>query len=372
MKLRWICLPCAILAVFLIISRSSRAVDQRPINEVLTKQVLTKEDLQVIDTFLGEAIQELLRTRDFTTVAQLRAVILSKHGKQPQYVQQYSESARRHLQAGIQKALALPEDRQAKVLANLLIIIDQLQDMAMADLAIGVLGHKNMMVRYWAVHSLTNPTIVAKLKAGGEAGLRTARVVGEQFKGLVGTSAPEVLALMAGFAGSLDLTQTNDLLLQVADARIQQYNSWSVKYELAEIAVLKALSDKIGSAGSNRPALAQRFGQLLSCAVQRYIKGKDILIDTQKRQVASVIVETEAKCLAKLLGDTASTSFRRALERDDYAGLSAEHNRLLGDANQAGQLAAKLNFNFGKDPRGRDRLSPVSLPDPPAKSATGN
>ena len=110
--------------------------------------------------------------------------------------------------------------------------------------------------------------------------------------------------------------------------------------------------------------LARRFGQLYSYVFQRYIKGRDVLSDTQKNQLASVLVETEISCISKRLKVTQSV-VKNAVEQGDYTALLQEHSRLLGDETKAGQLPLKLNFDYGKGPDGSRRIAPLALPEPP-------
>ncbi len=119
----------AVLVAFVVLVTSSSvmAVDTRAIDEVLKKTVLDSQDFQVIDVFLAEAVQELVRERDFTTIARKRSVIISRKSEQAQYAQQFSQSALTHIQAGFGKAQELsPEQRKANVTVNLLILIDGL------------------------------------------------------------------------------------------------------------------------------------------------------------------------------------------------------------------------------------------------------
>lgn len=364
MKLRWALFPGLIMAVFFVVSPRSEAVSQNDINLVLGKQVLDQQDLAVIDTFLAEAIDELVKTRDFTEVAQIRAIILSKQAGQGQYNQQFSQSARKHLGAGIQKALTLPEDRQTKVLVNLLILVDRLQDVQMADLSLNMLTHPATVVRYWAVRSLANPAIVAKMKTAGDSGVRLIATVADRFRPIVRNSSPEMLALMAQFAGQAGLSQTDQLLITVADARISAYNAWAVKRELVDSTILKTLAARITAAGPNKNTMAQRFAQLLSCAMQRTVKGGTRLTEKHKNELASVLVEVEDKALSALLGSR-QTAIRRAFEGNDYNALQSQYNILFGQGNTPGQLVTKVGFNFGQDPSGRDKTNPIPLPDPP-------
>ena len=369
----------AVLVAFFVLATDSSvmAVDTRAIDEVLKKAVLETQDFKVIDDFLAEAVQELARERDFTTIARRRSVIISRKSKQAQYAQQFSQSALRHIQAGFGKAQELrPEQRKTNVITNLLILIDGLEDLGLADLALARLKDENAVVRYWAVHCLTSPAIVQQLNAGAASNPGPATGIAGQLKDLVDTSNSETLALIAKFAATVNVPQGEGLLLQVADARIKRYADWTVKHELSEIALLKLLESKLplssqGPGGAvpaslGKPAIAQRFAQLYSYAIQRYLKGQDVLNNTQKGNLASVLVEVQEKCVSRLLG-TPQTTFRRAIERANLAAISDEHNGLFGNGAAAGQLPSKLGFDYGTDGAGAKRTAPIPLPDPVKK-----
>jgi len=369
----------AVLVAFLVlaIDSSVMAADTRAIDAVLKKTVLEPQDFKVIDDFLSEAVQELVRERDFTTIARNRSVIVSRRGTQAQYVQQFSQFALKHIQAGFGKAQELrPEQRKTNVIINLLILIDALEDLGLADLALANLKDANAVVRYWAVHCLTNPAVVQQLNAGAASDPGPATGIAGQLKGLVDTSNSETVALIAKFAATVNIPQGEGLLLQVADMRIKRYADWTIKHELSEIALLKLLESKLplssqGPGGAmpaslGKPAIAQRFAQLYSYAIQRYLKGQDVLNNTQKGHLASVLVEVQEKCISRLLG-TPQTTFRRAIERANLTAISDEHNRLLGNGAAAGQLPSKLGFDYGTDSDGAKRTAPVPLPDPVKK-----
>lgn len=352
----------------------SLAVSTREVDEVLKKGVLDNEDLKIIDDFLAEAVRELIRTRDFTSIAQLRTVILSRRSTQGQYAQQFSESALKHIQEGFNEAQTLrPEDRKTKVIINLLILIDGLEDLRLRDMAIGMLKDKNMIVRYWAVHCLTNPAILQKLNSEAASNPTTAQTIAEQFKEIVETSSPEIIGMIARFAATVKIPQGEELLLQIADMRIKRYYDWTVKFELLDVSILKLLESKIplssqplGGPTSSKPAIARRFAQLYSYAIQRYIKGQEILNNTQKQHLTSVLVEIEEKCIGRLLGRQQVT-IRRAIERGNMPGILEEHNRLLGDETSPGQLPTKFEFDYSTTPTDPKRTSPIPLPDPPIK-----
>lgn len=377
MKIKW--LFFAVLTAFFVLSTSSssKAVNTVNIDKVLKKTVLDESDFKIIDDFLGEAIRELVKTKDFTSIAQARAVILSRKSTQGQYAQRFFESAHRQIQSGFEQAQSLrPDDRKTNVIINLLILIDGLEDIRLADLAIPWLKDQNMVARYWAVHSLTNPAAVQQLNSAASSNPSLTRTIVDRLKEVVETSNPEILAQIARFAANVNIPQGEELLLQVADVRIKSYAEWTVQHEFYDVGILKLLESKIplsapGSSAilpatsAGKPEVARRLAQLYSYVIQRYIKGKEknILNDDQKRGLLSVIIETEDKCISRLMEKPQAT-LRRAVERDSMTTLLEEHNKLLGADGAPGQLPSKLGFDYGSN-----RTAPIPLPDPPQKPA---
>ena len=159
----------AVLAAFLFLAVSSvyAAVNTREVDKVRSKAVLDSGDLQIIDSFVAEAVRELVKTNDFTSIAKVRTVILSrssssKNSAQAQYAEQFSESAYKYISSSLKQASRLtPEEHKLKVMVNLLILVDGLEDLRLADLAIELLNDDNTVVRYWAVHSITNSGIIS-------------------------------------------------------------------------------------------------------------------------------------------------------------------------------------------------------------------
>ena len=373
-----------VLAAFLVLAMhsGSEAVNTRGIDRVRNKGVLDSRDFQIIDDFVNEAVRELVMTKDFSSIATIRSVILarrsSKTSVQAQYAEEFSKSALKYISSGFQEAEKLTlEGRKLKVKVNLLILMDGLSDVRLADLAIGMLKDKNAVIRYLAVRSLTNAGIVKQLNSGGADNSKLARrIVGRlgeppllSYESKKGGSGPEVIRLMAEFAAAVKVAQGEDLLGQIADMRMKRYADWTVKYELLDAAILRLLFEKITSGGSSSPAVARRFGQLYSYVLQRYIKGRDSLNTTQKHQLASVLVETEQSCIVKLLG-MPQTVIKRAVERGDYTALLQEHSRLLGDKTRAGRLGLKLKFDYGKTSDGVKRIAPLALPERPKPKAS--
>jgi len=354
--------------VLTLLTISRAQVDSRRIEEVVKKSVLTPEDMEIIDAFVTDAVGRLVRTTDFTEVAKTRAVIVSHQIAQAQYAQRFSDAALREIGKGFDYATneITDPDRRFKVFTNLLILASELNDPRLIELGIRMIPHENAMVRYWAVRMATNPSVWAKLGQDQNTAVPLARRIVDACGAVVETSSPEILYLMAQFAGRYDTSPAQELLLRIADVRIKRYADWAVKYELVDTGILKLLSAKVVSGSAASPQLARQFAQLYSYAIQRYIRNlKDNnLKELSGSYLASVLVETEQQCLSKLL-NAPQTSITRAVEAGDASALQAEHDRLLGGANQAGALPSKFNFTYGS---AQDkRTAPLALPDPPQR-----
>jgi len=356
--------------VLTLLTISRAQVDTRRIEEVLKKDVLTQQDFAVIDAFVNEAIGRLVRTIDFTEVAKTRAYIVSHQGAQAQYAQRFSEALQREIAAGFDYAANEISDaeRRFRVFTNLLILVNELKDPQLVDLAVRMLPHANAAVRYWAVRTATSPEIWSKLSQDQASAAPLARKIIDASGPIVAASRPEVLYLMAEFAGRYDTVPAEDLLGRIADVRIGQYATWAVEYELADTAILRLLCDKITAGGTANPQLAKQFAQLYSYAIQRYIKGirADNLKGLSRNYLASVLIDTEEQCLGRLLG-TPQANVRRAIEAADLDALQAEHDRLLGGPNQTGTLPSKLRFTYGSP--GDNRSVPLAMPEPAQERA---
>ncbi|MBN1804072.1 MAG: hypothetical protein JW837_02355 [Sedimentisphaerales bacterium] len=376
MKIKWVIIAVLVVFLVLVINPGSKAVNTREVDNVRKKAVLDSSDLKIIDDFLAQAINELVTERDFTTIAQKRTVILSRKSDQGQYAQQFTESARKHIAQGFLDAQRLPrKERITGVTINLLILVDGLQDLGLADQAITMLNNENMVIRYWAVHSLTNPEVIAQLKTA--ANPNQSAVLAAKFSEILDTSTPEILAMIARFAADINIPQTEKLLCRIAEIRIKQYARWTVKYELYDSAILNYIAGKIskdsqnsGSTSQSKAELARCFAQLFSYAVQRYVKGADILDSTQKSHLITVLADTEDKCIGLLLNKPQMT-IRRAIERNSLPDILAEHDRLLGSAVTTGQLPQTLKFDYSTNPNGPRLTAPLPLPDPPVKNVVG-
>ncbi len=343
-------------------------IDTRDIEAVRSKGVLDSSDLQIIDRFVAESLAELTHTKDFSSIANARSIILaccsSKESGQQQYSQQFGESAKRHIASAIAEVEGLSDqDRKAKVLTNLLILVDGLGDVRLVELALPYLKSDNKAIRYWAAHSVTNDTIYKQLDSEGLEGEKTAGRIADELGRAANDSGAETLALMVDFASKLKIHQGEELLLKIADVRISRYEDWKVRYELLDADVLRALAAKMKSSDAGASEAGRRFGQLLSFVFQRYVKGRDNLSEVQKQRLLTVLIETEKNCISELLKP--QTAVKRAITADDSDALMAEHDRLLGNGTKAGDLGIR----YGDSSGGASESSPRVLANPPVRSA---
>ncbi len=342
-------------------------VDPRPIDAVRNKTVLEPADLQVIDDFVSAAVKDIMRTKDFSQVSKARAVLIGKRGTQPQFAQQFSESCRKQIAAGLEQAATnLPNDRKFKVMVNLLITADALQDPVMADIGLKHLGHADAVLQYWAVRLVTNSAAAEKLKQGNWP------VGGQIVNGLLQLVRPSsskqgdcrevVLAPIAEFAAKIGTAEGQALLAEVTDARISQQARGQVHDGHVDTVILKLLYGQMSDPAnaSKKASLAGRFAQLYSYVIQRLAKAGTTFSQAEREQWASVVVEVEDKCVAPVL-EGYQTPLRKAIEKGDLAGLQAEHDRLLGSSAAQGQLVAKWQFDYGTGADGKPQAWPKEL-----------
>jgi hypothetical protein len=136
-------------------------VDSSRIDVVIKKSVLTQQDFEIIDAFAADAIGRLVRTVDFTEVAKTRASIVGHQSAQAQYAQRFSEACLREIGQGFEYATNEISDpqRRFKIFANLLILVNELNDPRLVDLGIRLISHESNAVRYWAVRVATSPSV---------------------------------------------------------------------------------------------------------------------------------------------------------------------------------------------------------------------
>jgi hypothetical protein len=363
MKSKWLIIAVTLGLWMLAANSGSKAVSPRQIENVREKGVLGSADFEKIDNFVDEAVHELIRTKELSSISKLRTIILqqstsNKPSAQAQYTTQFYESAYKHIQQAFKDAAELPtQERRFVVTVNLLILADGLlanagDNLKLVDPAIERLQDENMVIRYWAVRVVTNPRVIEHLKSGNSQ--LTQRII-EQLRNTIESSSPEIVVLIAEFAAEMNTPQADELLLLAAGVRIKKYADWTADYKAADVSILKSLCKRILAGGEKKIYLARSFGQLYSSAIQRYIRGQDYLNDTQKQQLGSLLVEIEDKCVRQLL--QYQTAIKTAVGQENFNALWRAHNALFA------QLAQKYKFRY-VDQNGNESQTPVLLLEP--------
>ncbi len=361
---------CAVLASLIItlFAPVCWAVDTRLIDGVRQKDVLDEKDFEIIEQFVRDAIDELVNTVDFTQVARLRAIIVTRQSEQAQYAEQYSKYLRKYIGEAFVKTKDLEDaTRRHRVRVNLTILVSQLENPRLIDVALDVLEDGDESVQYWAARTLTSRRLIQKVEttSGNSA---VVDKIASKFEGIVETARPEVLRIVADFSAVSNSEQTKSLLLKIADMRIKGYSDWTATASPLDIRVLKLLCERLQMNDGKTAEFGRRFAQLYSYVMQKYIaalRNEDLLDEEQRQQLASILVEIEDKCIGKLTG-LQQTVIKRAVELDDDNTLFLEHGRLLGDATRRGELPRKFDFDYGTAADGSRLMQPRDLPQPPS------
>jgi len=341
-------------------------LDTAGIDKVTKKDVLDQQDLAAIDRFVADGVQEIVATKDFSAIGNVRASIAARaHSSVPsadiQYHPQYIAAATKSLPKGFADAKKISDaDRRAKVTLNLLILLDTLNNAALADIALPMIADDNAAVRYWAVHAVTSPAVIEQFNTG-KASAATARTIAERLATQIKVeTSPHILSQIARFGSGVTIPQAQALLQQIADMRLKKYQTWTVNNIPFDETVLRMLGEK---AAAQDKAAALQFCQLYAYAIEMYSKGQKILDKSQMEQLATVLVQTEAHMLPKLLG-APQTGIKRAVEKDNEQALLTEYKDLFGEGETRGKLSAALNIEY-QNADGTKRPTPLPLPEKP-------
>jgi hypothetical protein len=366
--MRYIYLPFIVIFLSLLPCGISQGVIRTSgIEVVVDKDVLDSSDFAVIDDFVSNGVNELLKTTDFSSVASIRSTILrynssNKESAKEQYSNAFFESIYRHMGRVFSEIESIDSaQRRHQIIINLLILVDNLGNRRLAEYAVQFLNSENTVVRYWALHSVSNRTIIEQMNTGAD-GLLLANKVAKLILEQVETAKAEEQDLMLQFASGINLQDGDKIILSIADVRISRYAKWEVNYELLDARLLWLLHNELSNADTEKQkAFGKRFCILFSYVFQRYIKGAEVLDETHKRHLASVLVDVERNCVSSILGQ-AQITVKQTIEGDSMFGLLEEHNRLLGDETRAGELPKLFNCDYGNNADGSSRMYPPELP----------
>ena len=361
-------------AIFLIIFSfcfSVFAANTARIDVLRSKETLADSDTEVIEAFLSEAFNEILAENDFSDIASLRTVIVSRSSSelesgQIQYGPRFFTAAQKQVPQTLQKTSQMPDGRRKELLTmNLLILVNDLGNVEIAKNALDYLQNPNTMIRYWAVSCLTNNNILRQLNSTDSAeNSQLAEQFIQKLQAVAQTEqSGDILIQLAQFASAVKPSAANEILNQITQKRTNLYLNWQVENEMVESWILKALSDRAKIDTENASVMAKNFAILYSLVVQRYVTGQAILPETNIRNLVSVIVQAE-KYLSQFLPDWPG-NLKSAIEKGGGSTLLAQHDLLFGSANTVGKLPVAANFDYGKNPDGSVKTAPPTLQKPP-------
>jgi hypothetical protein len=329
--------------------------------------------IEVIVNYWRKSLDTLMLSEDTEKIVELRLELKKYKGSDHLsfYSSAYQKAAKEHLKVAIDTVGKWEDNaKKVRVERNLMILIAEIGSVGLVDLALPKLSNKDPMVRYWAVRSLTSKEIIdqSKPEAVTRDDTRTAQIVAGLEDYLKATPDTVTIPLVTFFAGEINTAASRKMLLEIADRRIDAYMKWTVTNEQIDADILKSLGNvgvkTVDSA--QKQELLSRFGQLYACVLGRFMQAEKKPWVSRERLI-SVIVEVEDKILtnSKYISGW-SAKFRTNIGTNKP--LNDDYNLLFGSNGQAGELAAKLNFNYGKDSSGKPLIVPRPLPLPPVSA----
>ncbi|HBG28171.1 MAG: hypothetical protein A2Y10_19525 [Planctomycetes bacterium GWF2_41_51] len=344
---------------------STWAVSAAKIDAVRNKETIADTDSAVIEEFLSEVFTELFAKSDFSDAAALRTSIISKSTSANQsgqilYGPKYISAAEGELSKALKKVNALADGNRKTILTtNLLLIINDLANYETSKLALDYLGNPNVMIRYWAVNSVTNPNVVKQLNENSEDARNN--FAQKLLKTAQAEQSSDILIILAQSA-DIKAPAVNEILTTIAQKRVDLYLSWNVSDEITDEAVLKALADRSKANTESTKTMGKYFATLYSLMIQRYVLGEQTLNEAGKTSLISAIAQSERNMTAFVPDWNAN--FRRAIEKGGASALLIEHDVLFGSAGAAGKLPAAIGFDYGKNADGSAITVPPVLSKP--------
>lgn len=345
-----------------------------PIEQVRTQSVQSNTPpdaagLQVIDDFWRKSIDAMMLAEDTADITMVCDELVKQKGDKDLsfYASAYAKAADKHLRSAMDTVSKWTEnDKRLRVERNLLILLSRLSSLELADLAVTRLNDQDPMVRYWAVRALTQPSLVVQLKGVAGDEKQTSNIIAGLEDAIKKNNDSRTWVFIGDFAVKLQTAASQNLLLSLADKRIDAYMQWNVTDEAADASILKAIGAivPVMTSPAAKQELLSRLGQLYSCVLQRYMKGGN-LSNTSKDQLVTAIAEVEDAVILKILPGW-TTKFKTTLANNKP--IDKDYELLFGSGTRPGDLASRLNFNFGNDNDGKEILIPKPLPAEPAKA----
>lgn len=332
---------------------------------------LDSTDRSLIEEYWETALNTMLLAGSAEDIVIIRRHLEEQLGTQPLsfYTSAYIAAAKRHLETAFSNVTRIGDAQKQELLEqNLMVLTAQMKSPALADIALAKIDAKNPVVRYWAVKAVTNSGVIQLLSSEITRDEETQTKILNALKERIGLEQQvEIQTMMINFAAAMNHPVAREMLLTIADRRIEAYKNWSIENGPMDSRLLIAMGNLtlMSTDAEVKRDFAHKFAQLYALVFQAYMKGESFLPPQQLEQVIGVILEVDRTILPKLL-NVSQTGVLRAIQRK--AGLDREYETIFGDRSRAGDLGTLYKFDYGKDAAGKAITEPPAIGQPPVQA----
>jgi hypothetical protein len=327
---------------------------------------LTASDVSVINSFWQNALNTMQLTEDSQEIVLIRRQVEGQNSAQPlsSYATAFIDAAGKYLLQAFTQISAVDDLARRQLLEqNLMILTAKMETPKLASVALERIVQDDPIVRYWAVKAVTNSAVIGVLsdEVMADEQTRSAIIAALQKCAAVETQ-PEIQEMIIRFGATMNQAGAREILLMIADKRIEAYKSWAVENEILDAKLLIAIGGVaiMQSDGAVKSEFAQKFAELYSLIFQRYMQGQDALTDEQVEMTVLVMAEVDRMILGKMLNmSQAQTGIVNALK--SKRGLDRVYETIFGDRLRKGSLSTTFNFDYGKDASGKAITEPPKL-----------
>jgi hypothetical protein len=330
---------------------------------------LTASDKGVISKFWSASIDQMMLAKSSKDCVEIRTQLAEQKGNEflSHYAVAYVAEAKGSIEAAFGDAQRMEKaDQRQMVERNLMILTGELKSPDLAPLALQRLDAEDDVVQYWAFKAVTDPGVVQQLTSdivGDEKTTET--ILAALHERLSGEVHTQIQKLVVRFCLGFDSPVARDILLLIADGRIEAYRNWTVTDEALDVSVLTALGNvAVLREEPDKSVFGRKFAELYALTIQRYLMGKDALSKNEIEELMTVIAEIDQTVLGKTMG--IKTGILSSLK--SKRGLEREYETLFGDRMRSGLLPDKFKFDYGKDASGKSITVPQELEPTPEKS----
>ncbi|MCE5184611.1 MAG: hypothetical protein LLF76_00605 [Planctomycetaceae bacterium] len=350
----------AVLSLVLPVFSAVDTVDIAAVRQRSTASVSTA-DQAVITKFWRTSLDRMFLAPEPQEVVDTRLQLVEqKGGDNAVFAETYLGEALKDIQVAYETVQKIESpSKRLLIEQNLTILVAELQSPKLLPLVLDRTASEDEVVRYWAVKAITQPAIASELaKPGSSQSQVTDAVLKAVSQRAPVETRPEIARMVLLFAGSVDHPAARELLISMADKRIELYKNWTVQNEDLDVSLLNALGGVATlQSGDTKALFGRKFAELYAVILQRYLKGQGKLGPASIERLVTVIVEVDQSCLDKVM--TIKTGIKTAIQRK--TGLEREYETLLGNRMMAGELATKLRFDYGKDASGKAITAPPEI-----------